>query len=410
MRVAVKKTDNDKPLPLKGIRIIDLATFVAAPFAASILSEFGAEVIKVEKPETGDSLRKFGTPTPRGDGLTWLTEARNKKSITLSLSDPEGQKIFKKLAKGADIVCENFRPGTLEKWGIGWEKLHTINPRLILLRISGYGQTGPYKDRPAFARIAHAFGALTYLTGMPDGPPLTPGSTSLADYISGLYGAVGIMLALRSRDSSGEGQMIDVALYESVFRVLDEIATAYAWDGNVRPRLGLHTSNACPHGHFETADGEWISIACTNDKMFERFCFVMEQPELSSKDKFASYLTRIEKADSVNAIVSKWFKSINREEALSRCLNGGVPVAPINSIADVFDDPHYKDRKTLISVHEPTLNRDITIPAPLPRLSETPGEVRNLGPTLGNFNKQIYTEELNLSDREVANLKKRGVI
>tara|TARA_Y100001960_G_scaffold333187_1_gene436972 strand:+ start:2335 stop:3567 length:1233 start_codon:yes stop_codon:yes gene_type:complete len=410
MSTNVTKPTKKKSLPLSGIRIIDLATFVAAPFAASVLSEFGAEVIKVEKPNTGDSLRKFGTPTPRGDGLTWLTEARNKQSITLNLQKPEGQEIFKKLAKTADIVCENFRPGTLEKWGIGWETLHKINPQLILLRISGYGQTGPYKDRPAFARIAHAFGALTHLTGMPDGPPLTPGSTSLADYISGLYGAVGILLALRNRDVSGEGQMIDVALYESVFRVLDEIATAYAWDGNIRPRLGLHTSNACPHGHFETADGKWISIACTNDKMFERFTVVMKRPELSNKDQYASYLTRIEKADDLNSIVATWFKGINREDALSLCLQGGVPVSPVNSIADVFEDPHYNERETLISVYEPTLDQDIVVPAPLPRLSSTPGEIRNLGPTLGDSNKKIFEEELKLSQVEITSLRNRGII
>jgi len=405
-----KDTTGNHPLPLDGVRILDLATFVAAPFAATILSEFGADVIKVEQPGTGDSLRHFGTPTERGDGLTWLTEARNKRSITLNLREPEGVALLKRLAKDADVVCENFRPGTLEKWGLGWDVLHNINPRLVLLRISGYGQTGPYRERPAFARIAHAFGALTYLTGMPGGPPLTPGSTSLADYISGLYGAVGILLALRSRDATGEGQMIDVALFESIFRVLDEIAAAYAWNGTVRPRLGVHTSNACPHGHFETADGEWVSIACTNDKMFARFADVMGQPELSGEDRFASYLTRIERADEVNAIVGKWFLSQSREAALEKCLAGGVPIAPVNSIADVFEDPHYQARETIVGVHEPTLDKDIMVPNTLPRLSATPGRITGLGPELGNANDEIYGEELGLSPDEVAALRDKGII
>ena len=406
----MKNKPDEIDLPLKGIRIIDLATFVAAPFSASILSEFGADVIKVEDPKSGDSLRKFGTPTPRGDGLTWLTEARNKRSITLNLRDPEGQKIFIDLVESADIVCENFRPGTLEKWNIGWDILHKLNPQLILLRVSGYGQTGPYKDRPAFARIAHAFGALSYLTGMPGGPPLTPGSTSLADYISGLYGAVGILLALRARDSSGNGQMIDIALFESVFRVLDEIATAYSWNGTVRPRLGVHTSNACPHGHFETADNEWISIACTNDKMFARFAEVMGCPDLSSPNQFGNYLTRIKHADEVNAIVSKWFKELNRADALEKCLKGSVPAAPVNSIADIFQDQHYKERGTIIGIYEPTLDEEIMVPAPLPRLSSTPGKIKNLGPTLGNANDEIYGGELKMEADQIIDLKRRGII
>ncbi|MBT6441079.1 MAG: CoA transferase [Alphaproteobacteria bacterium] len=399
-----------KPLPLDGVRILDLATFVAAPFAASVLSEFGAEVIKVEQPGTGDSLRKFGTPTERGDGLMWLTEARNKRSITLNLREPEGVELLKRLAKDADVVCENFRPGTMEKWGLGWDVLHAVNPKLVMLRVSGYGQTGPYKDRPAFARIAHAYGALSYLTGMPGEAPLTPGSTSLADYISGLYGAIGILLALRSRDATGEGQMIDVALFESIFRVLDEIATAFAWSGTVRPRLGLHTSNACPHGHFETQDGEWVSIACTTDKMFARFAAVMEQPELAGADRFASYLTRIEQADEVNALVGKWFANLTREDALNRCLAGDVPIAPVNSIADVFKDPHYKARETIIGVHEPTLDKEIMVPNVLPRLSNTPGRIASLGPTLGNANDDVYGEELGLTADEISALQDKGVI
>ena len=227
----------EKPekLPLHGVRVIDLATFIAGPFTAAILSEFGAEVIKVEQPGLGDPLRKFGSPSARGDGYTWLSEQRNKKSVTLDLRQPDGAALFKRLVAEADILCENFRPGTMEKWGLGPDELKAVNPGLVLVRISGYGQTGPYKDRPGFARIAHAFGGLTHLTGVPDGPPLTPGSTSLADYISGLYGAVGALLALRSREEAG-GQVIDIALYESIFRVLDEMAPLYAATGFVRPQ------------------------------------------------------------------------------------------------------------------------------------------------------------------------------
>jgi crotonobetainyl-CoA:carnitine CoA-transferase CaiB-like acyl-CoA transferase len=235
--------------PLDGMRVLDLATFVAAPFSASILGEFGAEVIKVEQPGSGDPLRGLGKSSGRDeDSYFWLSEARNKRSLTLDLRKPEGVDLLKRLVVRSDVVCENFRPGTLEKWGLGWDVLSECNPGLVLLRISGFGQTGPYKNRPGFARIAHAFGGLAHLTGMPGSPPLTPGSTSLGDYIAGLYGAIGVLLALRARDATGRGQVVDMALYEAVFRLLDEIAPAYAADGTVRGRLGLGTSNACPHG------------------------------------------------------------------------------------------------------------------------------------------------------------------
>jgi crotonobetainyl-CoA:carnitine CoA-transferase CaiB-like acyl-CoA transferase len=212
---------------MDGVRVLDLATFLAAPFTAAILAEFGAEVIKVEQPGAGDPMRQFGTATEISDStLTWLSEARNKHSITLNLKDPDGAALFKRLVGEADVVCENFRPGTLAKWGLGYDVLRTINPGLVLLQVSGYGQDGPYRNRPGFARVAHAVGGLTYLAGMEGEAPVTPGSTSLADYISGLFGAIGVLLALRSVQQTGQGQSIDVALYESIFRVLDEVAPA----------------------------------------------------------------------------------------------------------------------------------------------------------------------------------------
>ena len=227
--------------PLSGIRVLDIATFIAAPFSAAILGEFGAEIIKVETPAGGDTFRKFGTPTERDDSsLMWLSEARNKRSVTLNLKSPEGIALLKDLVRQSDVMCENFRPGTLEKWGLGWDVLSEINPGLVLLRISGYGQTGPYNQRPGFARIAHAFGGLTALAGNEGETPVTPGSTSLGDYMSGLYGAVGVLTALRERDRSGLGQIVDIALYEPVFRVLDEVAPAYA-----RNETGKDSRDGC---------------------------------------------------------------------------------------------------------------------------------------------------------------------
>ena len=271
---------------LGGIRVLDLGTFIAGPHCATILGEFGAEVIKVEPPKTGDLLRRLGTNTECGDTLVWLSEARNKKCVTLDLGSERGRELLKQLAAKCDIIVENFRPGTLEKWGLGYEDLKKINPGAILVRISAYGQDGPMRTQPGFARIAHAFSGLTYLAGEPGGIPVVPGSTSLADYMSGMYGAIGALVALRAREATGEGQCVDLALYESVFRVLDEIAPAYQKFGYVRERMGADTVNVCPHSHYQTRDGKWIAIACTSDQMFARLAEAMQQPELASAERY----------------------------------------------------------------------------------------------------------------------------
>ena len=396
-------------LPLSGVRVVDLATFIAGPFTAAILGEFGAEVIKVEQPGLGDPLRKFGSPSKRGDGYAWLSEQRNKKSVTLDLRQPEGAALFKRLIATADILCENFRPGTLEKWGLGPDELKAVNPALVLVRISGYGQTGPYRDRPGFARIAHAFGGLTHLTGDPGGPPLTPGSTSLADYISGLYGAVGALMALRSREQVG-GQVIDIALYESIFRVLDEMAPLFAATGFVRPRLGLMTSNVCPHGHFECGDGGWVAIACTSDKMWRRMAAVLGREALGEDARFATSARRVENRGEVEAMVSAFTLSLPRDAVVETCNAGGVPTAAVYSIADIFEDPHYRARGTVTEVVEPESGEALHVPNVLPALSETPGRIESLGPRLGAHNDEVYGDLLGLSADERDDLRKKGVI
>ncbi len=395
-------------LPLTGVRVLDVATFIAGPYAAATFGEFGAEVIKIEQPGGGDPFRKFGTATALEDSsLAWLTEGRNKKSITLNLRAPAGAALFKRLVETSDVVCENFRPGTLEKWGVGWEDLKAVNPGLVMLRVSGYGQTGPYRDRPGFARIAHAVGGLTHLSGMPGETPVTPGSTSLADYMSGLYGALGVMMALRHRDATGAGQVVDIGLYESVFRVLDEIAPRFAAHGFVREPEGTGTVNACPHGHFRSADGKFLAIACTTDKMFERLCRAMARSDLQSA--YGARETRLAARDAVNAEVEAWTGSMPRDLLIEICVAGEVPAGPVNTIADIFDDPHFKARGNLVDVDVPGLGA-ITVPAPAPKLSATPGEIRNLGPALGNANDEIYGEVLGLAKSECAALAKKGVI
>mgnify|MGYP001158737899 FL=1 len=394
--------------PLTGIRVLDIACFIAAPHAATIMGEFGADVIKVEHPNGGDPWRRYGTRTDLADqSLAWLNEARNKRSITLDLSKQKGAELLKKLVKTADVMCENFRPGTLEKWGLGWETLKKINPGLILLRVSGYGQTGPYKDRPGFARIAHAFGGLTYLSGIPGEIPVTPGSTSLGDYMTGMNGCIGIMMALRHREATGEGQVVDCALFESVFRALDEIAPRYATDGFVRQPEGTGTLNACPHGHFPSGDGKFLAIACTTDKMFERLTIAMEREDLL--EKFGEQATRLKNRVEVLAEVEKWTRSFPRETLIDVCNNNGVPAGSINSIADIFEDEHFRARETIKHVNVPGVG-DVAVPNVFPTLSETPGTINNLGPGLGDHNEDLYREELGLSDSELSTLKESGVI
>jgi len=393
---------------LDGIRVLDLGTFIAGPHCATILGEFGAEVIKVEPPKIGDSLRRLGTNTDCGDTLVWLSEARNKKCVTLDLGSDRGRELLRQLAAKCDVIVENFRPGTLEKWGLGYDDLKKLNPGAILVRISAYGQDGPMRSQPGFARIAHAFSGLTYLAGEPGQVPVVPGSTSLADYMSGMYGAIGALVALRAREATGEGQCIDIALYESVFRVLDEIAPAYQKFGYVRERMGADAVNVCPHSHYGTRDGKWIAIACTSDQMFERLAEAMEQPELASAERFGPKELRLAARDEVNKIVAQWVASSDCETVLARCTKGGVPASLIYSIADIFEDPQYRARGNI----KMTDSRAgaIAVPDVVPRLSGTPGEIRWLGAGLGAQNEEIFKGLLDLSSKEIDDLRASGVI
>jgi crotonobetainyl-CoA:carnitine CoA-transferase CaiB-like acyl-CoA transferase len=393
---------------LRGIRVLDLGTFIAGPYCATILGEFGAEVIKVEPPQSGDSLRRLGTNTECGDTLVWLSESRNKKCVTLNLQTERGRELLRKLAAECDVVVENFRPGTLEKWGLGYDELKKLNPRVVLVRISAYGQDGPLRTQPGFARIAHAFSGLTYLSGEPGQVPVVPGSTSLADYMSGMNGAIGALVALRARDVTGEGQCVDLALYESVFRVLDEIAPAYQKFGYLRERMGADAVNVCPHSHYGTCDGKWIAIACSNDRMFARLADAMGQPELASHERFGLQEPRLAARDEVNRIVAGWIASHDHRTILSACEKFDVPASLIYSIADIFEDPQYRARGNIRT----TASRigDIAVPEVVPRLSETPGEIRWLGEALGAQNDEVFEGLLKLTKEEVQQLRRDGVI
>jgi crotonobetainyl-CoA:carnitine CoA-transferase CaiB-like acyl-CoA transferase len=393
---------------LEGMRVLDLGTFVAGPFCTTIFAEFGAEVIKVEPPQTGDSLRRFGTETECGDTLMWLTESRNKKCVTLNLADERGRQMLRDLAASCDIVVENFRPGVIEKWGLDFESLHKLNPRTILVRISAYGQDGPNRGKPGFARVAHAFSGLAYLAGEPGRVPVTPGSTSLADYGSGMYATIGALIALQARERTGHGQCVDLALYEPMFRVLDEMVPAYHMFGKVRERMGANAVNVAPHAHYRTRDERWIAIACTNDKIFRRFAHVMQRPELADDDQWGRASVRIAAIDAVNALVQDWIGARDHDEVLRLCDEGSVPASLLYSVADIFDDPQYEARGNIRTM--PSRAGDVAVPNVIPRLSETPGAIEWLGPTLGSHNDEVFGDLLGCSSSDLAALRAAGVI
>jgi crotonobetainyl-CoA:carnitine CoA-transferase CaiB-like acyl-CoA transferase len=393
---------------LDGIRVLDIGTYIGGPFCATVLGEFGADVIKVERPGVGDHLRRFGTETDCGDTLVWLSESRNKRSVTIDLSTERGIELLKELVAEVDVVIENYRPGVLERWGLAYEAMKELNPRVILVRVSAYGQTGPYSKLPGFARIAHGFSGLAYLAGEPDGPPVTPGSTSLADYVTGLYGALGVLLALRVRESTGTGQVVDLTLYETIFRMLDELAPAYQQFGYVRERMGADTVNVIPHSHYRTRDDHWVAIACSNDDMFARLARAMERPELAADDRFGRKETRLAAREQVNAIVSEWIGSLPRDEVLSRCRAAEVPIGPLNSIADIFEDPQYQHRETVVT--KESRIGPLAIPGTVPALSETPGEIRWLGPALGADTDDVLGELLGRTMEQIAKLRADGIV
>ncbi|MBV8565460.1 MAG: CoA transferase [Methylobacteriaceae bacterium] len=395
--------------PLAGKRVLDCATFIAGPTCATLLGEFGAEVIKVELPVVGCPLRQFGTMTPTGMSLPWLSESRNKKSVTLDLRKPEGSAILKDLVAKSDVLVENFQPGTFERWGLGWEELAARNPALVMVRISAYGQTGPYRDRPGFGRIANAFGGISYLAGYPDRAPVTPGSATLPDYLSGLYGALGALLALRVAETSGAGQVVDIGLYESVFRILDELVPAFAYRGFVRERMGPATVNAVPHSHYPTADGKWIAIACTSDKIFQRLADLVGRPELGGEGRWGTLAKREAERVEVDAFVVDWTSRHRADELLQLCETGQVPCGPLHSIEDIFGDPHYAARQNMTRLAVEGLG-EIVVPNVVPRLTVTPGSAETAGPPLGANTDEILSQLLSIDPHRLDELRLRKVI
>lgn len=396
---------NDKG-PLAGIRVIDIGTMVAGPVAATLLADLGADVIKIEQPGRGDSLRHIG-PSVEGESLWWNVEGRNKKSVTLDLHHQEGQRILKEMLKHADVLVENFRPGILGKWSLSWEHLKQVNPRLVMLSVSGYGQTGPYANRAGYDRIALAMGGTLNATGYPDRAPVKLG-TAMADYSTALFGAFGIMVALYHRDMcDGEGQQIDLSLYETVFRFTDVMVTAFDKMGLPRERTGNLHFAAAPGDHFETCDGRYIVLTVSNDRMFGRLCEAI--PALGKEERYSTHAKRTACVEELNCIVAAWIKSLPVLEVCRILEEKGLAYSLIYSIKDIVADPHYEARGTIASVEHPKIG-ELKMPAVQPRFSGTPSPQIKPAPALGAHTDAILRELAGLSAGRIAELRQAGTV
>jgi crotonobetainyl-CoA:carnitine CoA-transferase CaiB-like acyl-CoA transferase len=395
--------------PLSGIRVIETGVLLAGPFCARLLADFGAEVIKIEAPGDGDPMRTTGQALLDGKSLWWPNIARNKKCITLNLRVPEGQELLRQLIAKADVLLENFRPGTFEGWGLRYEVLRQLNPRLVFARVSGYGQTGPYRGKPGFAAVAEAFGGLRHLVGFPDRAPCRVG-ISLGDSLAGLFAALGTLMALYHRDvNGGQGQMVDTALYEAVFALLEGSLTEYDLTGFVRSRTGTLLPGFAPSNLYPCQGGQWIVIAANTDGLFRRLCILMGREELISDPRFATQVVRAQHREAIDETIAAWTADQDLNDLLSRLEAATIPAGPVYSIADIVKDPHFQARDMFLTLHDRLLGA-IRVPGIVPKLSETPGAARFPGPALGEHNHEIYGSLLGLGEEKIEELVTRGVI
>ena len=393
--------------PLTGMRVIETGTMIAGPVAATLLADFGAEVIKIEQPNGGDPLRKIG-PFVDGESLYWNVEGRNKKSVTLDLHHADGQATLLELVKHADLLVENFRPGTMAKWNIGYEQLSAVNPRLVMLSVSGFGQTGPNSQRPSYDRIALAFAGFLNATGFADRAPVRPGFV-VADYQGALFGAFAAMIALYNRDvSGGTGQHIDVSLYETIFRFTDVMLTAYDKSGVTRDRRGNEHFAAAPGDHFQTQSGKYIALTVPANSMFARLCRAIGRPELEKDPKFESHATRSANLKEINGIVGAFIRSTPDDEVRRRFDADGVAYGFVLSVEDIANDPQYLANKSFVTVEHPRMG-PLKMQNVLPRMSGTPSSPINVAPELGADTDEVLMGLLGLSADRIADLRGRGI-
>ena len=393
--------------PLAGLKVVELGTLIAGPFASRICAEFGAEVIKVESPDGGDPLRKW-RKLYEGTSLWWFVQARNKRSITLNLKHEEGREVLKKLLAEADILIENFRPGVLEKLGLGWDVLHALNPKLVMVRLSGFGQSGPMKDQPGFGAVGESMGGLRYITGFEDRPPVRTG-ISIGDSIAALWGVIGALMALRHREvNGGQGQVVDVALYEAVFAMMESMVPEFDVFGFIRERTGNIMPGITPSSIHTCADGKHIQIGANGDAIFQRFMRAIDRHDLADAPDLADNAGRDARRDELYGAIDRWAASLPLSEVEALLVRAEVPASRIYSAEDMFADPQFLAREMFLSAQLPD-GKPFRMPGIVPKLSDTPGGVEWTGPQLGEHNAEVLGE-LGYSTEDIATLKAGGAI
>jgi len=397
--------------PLSGVRVIEMGQLVAGPFVGSRMADFGAEVIKVESPGRGDAMRHWGYHRYKDRSLWWPVLARNKKTISANLREKRGQDLVRRLIEEADVLVENFKPGTLEKWGLAPEALHAINPGLVIARVSGFGQTGPYSNRPGFASVGEAMGGLRYINGFPDQPPPRTG-ISLGDSLAGMFATQGVLMALYWRDTigKGKGQVVDASITESCFAMMESALPEYDKVGYIRQPSGTGLANVSPSNIFPTKDEKWVVIAANLDAMFKRLCDAMEQPELADDPRYSTHQARGARCDELDARIADWTREFTAAELDVRLDEYGVVSGPIYTIEDIANDPHYQARDMIRRYQDDELG-DIAVPGFVPVMSETKSEIAWLGPSeVGAYNEEVYCGLLGMTQTELQELENDGII
>lgn len=399
---------DQQALPLRDMKVVDISTMLAAGHISTILGDFGAEVIKVEHPR-GDPIRRLGW-TKAGTSLWWKLIGRNKICVTLNLSKREGQQILRRLVREADVLIENFRPGTLEKWHLGYEDLKPENPRLIMVRVTGFGQYGPYSNRPGFGTLAEAISGSAHLTGFLEGPPILP-PLGLADYVASLFGAIAAMICVYHRDvrQTREGQYVDLSLFEPLFSILGPQVTVYDQLGIVIGREGNRSPFAAPRNLYQTSDGRWVALSASTQSIAERVLRAIDREDLIDDERFRDNESRVENNDELDAIISDWISRHTVKEVVQRFAACGAAIAPVYDVSHICGDAHYAAREAIVSVLDPSLG-ELKMQNVVPKLSKTPGRIRFAGPELGQHNREIYVERLGFSDDELVALRESGVI
>jgi formyl-CoA transferase len=397
-----------KPGALADLRVIELGTLLAGPFCGQLLGDMGAEIIKVEPPGQGDPLRVWGRESAGDKSLWWPVVGRNKKAITLDLRVAEGQALLKQLVAKADFLLENFRPGTMEKWGLGWEELSAINPRLIMIRVSGYGQSGPYSSRAGFGSIGEAMGGLRYVVGDPSTPPSRVG-ISLGDSLAATYACLGALAALHHREKTGQGQVVDSAIYEAVLAMMESLVTEYDKTGYIRERTGPILPNIAPSNVYPTSDGQWVLIGANQNGVFARLCDAMGQPALATDARYATHGARGERQTELDDLIAKWTRTVTQDDLLQLMEKHGVPAGLIYRAPEMLTDPHFQARNAIVEVPHPDFGT-LKMQNVAPRLSVTPGSIRSPSPAMGQHNDEIYGQLLGLAPQRVAELKTAKVI